>query len=321
MIKLFDSHCHLQDSRILNLSSKLIKEALDTGVAHFAVNGVSEKDWHLVKEMNDSYPCVIPNFGLHPWFIRERTPAWLATLKEYLASTPAAAVGEIGLDKGSVGKQIDFTDQAEVFRQQLQLAKELKRPASVHCVRAFGDLLDILKSTGPFPAGLVLHSYLGSAEMVPELSELGAYFSFSGFLMSMKESKARKMVKSVPRERILLETDAPDARPTLSNQDSLFLVERDISERKQLTDKNGDDGSDEKGNTTSQPERTLNHPANIHHVLAYVAHLLEVEEKELAAISYQNAVRLFSYEGSKLMRDGDGDGDGDGSSGKNETEK
>ncbi|XP_073058669.1 uncharacterized protein [Primulina eburnea] len=306
MIKLFDSHCHLQDSRILNLSSKLIKEALDHGVVHFAVNGVSEEDWHLVKEMNDSYPCVIPNFGLHPWFIRERTPSWLATLKEYLATTPSAAVGEIGLDKGSVGKQIDFTDQTEVFRQQLQLAKELKRPASVHCVRAFGDLLDILKSTGPFPAGLVLHSYLGSSEMVPEFSELGAYFSFSGFIMTMKESKARKMVKSIPRERILLETDAPDARPTLSNQDSLFLVESDVSEKKQLTDENGDDGSDEKRNISSQPERTLNHPANIHHVLAYVAHLLEVEEKDLAEISYQNAVRLFSYEGSKLMHDGNG---------------
>lgn len=313
MIKLFDSHCHLQDSRVLNLSSKLIKEALDTGVVHFAVNGVSEKDWHLVKEMNDSYPCVIPNFGLHPWFIRERTPSWLATLKEYLATTPSAAVGEIGLDKGSVGKQIDFSDQAEIFRQQLQLAKELKRPASVHCVHAFGDLLDILKSTGPFPAGLVLHSYLGSAEMVPELSELGAYFSFSGFLMSMKESKARKMVKSIPRERILLETDAPDARPTVCNQDSLFLVERDVTEKKQLTDENGGDGSDEKRNTSSQPERTLNHPANIHHILAYVANLLEVEEKELAEISYQNAVRLFSYEGSKLMHDG--------SSSNNEAEK
>ncbi|KZV44495.1 hypothetical protein F511_38148 [Dorcoceras hygrometricum] len=306
MIKLFDSHCHLQDSRILNSSSKLIKEALDTGVVHFAVNGVSEKDWHLVKEMNDSYPCVIPNFGLHPWFIRERTPTWLATLKEYLATTPSAAVGEIGLDKGSIGKQIDFADQADVFRQQLQLAQELKRPASVHCVRAFGDLLHILKSTGPFPAGLVLHSYLGSAEMVPELSELGAYFSFSGFIMSMKESKARKMLKSIPHEKILLETDAPDARPSLSNQDLLYMVERDDSEKEQLTDEDGDDGSKEKSDTSSHPERTLNHPANIHHVLAYVAHLLEVDEKELAALSYQNSERLFSYEGSKLIHDGIG---------------
>ncbi|KAK4491680.1 hypothetical protein RD792_002446 [Penstemon davidsonii] len=285
MIKLFDSHCHLQDTRIYSLAPKLIQKALDTGVVHFAVNGVSEKDWHLVKEMSDSHSSIIPNFGLHPWFITERTPNWLNNLKEFLAANPSAAVGEIGIDKGSIGKRIDFSDQVEVFRLQLQLAKELKRPASVHCVRAFGDLLEILKSVGPFPAGIVLHSYLGSAEMVPEFSKLGAYFSFSGFLMSMKESKAKKMLKSVPIERILLETDAPDARPKSVDPKSLFLINE----------------SDDVEDGMSLPEESLNHPANIHHVLAYVAHLLENEEEELARISYQNAVRLFSYEGSKLL--------------------
>ncbi|KAI3456325.1 hypothetical protein Pfo_012988 [Paulownia fortunei] len=312
MIKLFDSHCHLQDSRILNVAPKLIKEALDTGVIHFAVNGVSEKDWHLVKEMSDSYPSVVPNFGLHPWFISERTPDWLNTLKEFLAATPSAAVGEIGLDKGSIGKQMDFTDQVEIFRQQLHLAKELKKPASVHCVRAFGDLLEILKSMGPFPSGVVLHSYLGSAEMVPELSKLGAYFSFSGFLMSMKESKAKKMLKSIPPERILLETDAPDAPPKSVNPDSLFLIEREVSNLKELTgDESNSSSNDTKAfNNRSRdeeeasplPEENINHPANIHHVLAYVAHLLEMEEKELAELSYKNAVRIFSYEGSKLVQ-------------------
>ncbi|KAG6419079.1 hypothetical protein SASPL_121288 [Salvia splendens] len=292
MIRLFDAHCHLQDSRVLNVAPKLIKEALDTGVLHFAVNGVSEEDWHLVKEMSDTHPSVVPNFGLHPWFITDRTPDWLKTLKDFLASTPSAAVGEIGLDKGSTGKKIDFTDQVEVFRQQLQLAKELNKPASIHCVRAFGDLLEILKSEGPFPAGLVLHSFLGSAEMVPELAKLGAYFSFSGFLMSMKESKAKKMLKSVPPERILLETDAPDARPSSVDPDSLFVIKREV-----LNPKEASGGED-----TSIVEENLNHPANIHHILAYVAHMLEMEEKELAQLSYENAKRLFSYKGSKLVQ-------------------
>lgn len=300
MIRLFDSHCHLQDSRVLNVAPKLIKEALETGVVHFAVNGVSEKDWHLVKEMGDTYPSVVPNFGLHPWFISERTPNWLKTLKDFLAATPSAAVGEIGIDKGSTGKKIDFTDQVEVFRQQLRLAKELNKPASIHCVRAFGDLLEILKSVGPFPAGLVLHSFLGSAEMVPELSKLGAYFSFSGFLMSMKESKAKKMLKSVPPERILLETDAPDALPNSVNPDSLFVIKRLVSNpNDESTSK---DKSQDEGKASPVPEESINHPANIHHVLAYVSHLLEMEEKEVAELSYENAVRLFSFKGSKLVQ-------------------
>ncbi|KAL2495107.1 TatD related DNase [Forsythia ovata] len=313
MIKLFDSHCHLQDPRIFNVAPKLIREAIDTGVIHFAVNGVSEKDWHLVKEMSDSYPCVVPNFGLHPWFISDRTGNWLNTLKKFLEATPSAAVGEIGLDKGSIGRQIDFTAQVEIFREQLQLAKKLKRPASVHCVRAFGDLLEIMKSTGPFPAGVVLHSYMGSAEMVPELSRLGAYFSFSGFLMSMKERKAKKMLKSIPPEKILLETDAPDALPKASKSDSLILIERKVSVAEELLDcgenspSNNDNAADntchDESGASELPEVNLNHPANIHHVLAYTANLLEMSKEQLADVTYRNAVRLFSYEGSKLLQE------------------
>lgn len=301
MTKLFDAHCHLQDARVLKLSPKLIKETIDTGVVHFAVNGVSEKDWHLVKEMGADYPSVVPNFGLHPWYITERTPNWLNTLKEFLLSTPSAAVGEIGLDKGSTGKQIDFSDQVEVFRLQLQLAQELKKPVSVHCVQAFGELLEILKSEGPFPSGVIMHSYLGSAEMVPELAKLGAYFSFSGFLMSLKQSKAKKMLKSIPYDRILLETDAPDAQPKLDDSGSLYAIGGENCKWDEpRMDEN--DNATSSGDASGQPHGKLNHPANIHHVHAYVARLLEMEEKEVAELSYQNAVRLFSYEGSKLMQ-------------------
>lgn len=308
MMKLFDSHCHLQDPSLFNMAPQVIRTALSKGVTHFAVNGVSEKDWCLVKEMSDKYPSVIPNFGLHPWSVADRTPNWMNALKEFFEATPAAAVGEIGLDKGSKGRQIDFTDQLEVFRLQVQLAKELKRPASIHCVRAYGDLLDVMKSIGPFPAGVVLHSYLGSAELVPEFAKLGAYFSFSGFLMSLKESKAKKILKSVPHERILLETDAPDALPKLTASDSLLLMEREVSVDGQNADQGESSTStDSSGNVAqeasnkSDPPNDINHPANIHHILSYVASLLEMSDEELAGISYRNAIHLFSYEGSKLL--------------------
>jgi len=68
-------------------------------------------------------------------------------------------VGETGLDKGSLGRKIHFNDQVKVFQNQLKLTKELKNPASIHCVRAFDDLLQILKQTGPFPPHVILHSY------------------------------------------------------------------------------------------------------------------------------------------------------------------
>ncbi|XP_042513999.1 uncharacterized metal-dependent hydrolase YabD isoform X2 [Macadamia integrifolia] len=307
-MKLFDSHCHLQDPRIYHLAPQLIRTALDSGVLHFAVNGVSE-DWSVVKQMEEQYQCIVPCFGLHPWYVADRSPNWLNSLRNFFDTTPWAAVGEIGLDKGSHGKEISFIDQVQVFRQQLELAKGLQRPVSVHCVRAFGDLLEILQSAGPFPAGVILHSYLGSAEMVPEFAKLGAYFSFSGFLMSMKPQKAKKMLKLVPTDRILLETDAPDALPK-SNLDSLFWVHSDGSGPLELLGgRNSASGVGDPSHglphasrdASALPKETLNHPANIHSVLSYVASLLEMQEEDLAEISYRNAVGLFSYAGSKVL--------------------
>ncbi|KAG2708745.1 hypothetical protein I3760_05G207600 [Carya illinoinensis] len=309
MMKLFDAHCHLQDPRILSRAPQLIATALDAGVVRFAVNGVSEKDWHLVKQMGEKYTSVIPCFGLHPWYVAERTPNWFDTLKECLESTPSAAVGEIGLDKGSRGREIDFSDQIDIFRQQLELARELKKPASVHCVRAFGDLLQIMKSIGSFPAGVILHSYLGSAEMVPEFAKLGAYFSFSGYLMSLEARKAKKMLRAVPSERILLESDAPDAFPK-SELDSLFMVDGDPSIPEELQGQGGklssNDGSSSNfsyavRDVSTLPKDTLNHPANIQNVLDYVASFVDMTKEELAEVSYKNAVLLFSYDGSKVL--------------------
>ncbi|KAF9601015.1 hypothetical protein IFM89_015000 [Coptis chinensis] len=141
------------------------------------------------------------------------------------------------------------------------------------------------RAIGPFPKGAILHSYLGSAEMVPALAKLGAYFSVSGHTMSMKPQKARKMLKSVPAERILLESDAPDALPSW-DLGSLQWVPGDVS-------------------------KTLNQPANIHNqtesvfqVLSYAASLLEMPEAELAEISYRNALRLFSCQDFKVNEEG-----------------
>ncbi|KAK4774105.1 hypothetical protein SAY87_029124 [Trapa incisa] len=281
-MKLFDAHCHLQDPRILARVPQLIELAGNHGIVRFSVNGVHEKDWPLVKQMNEDFPCTVPNFGLHPWYVLDRSPNWFKTLKQLFEVTPTAAVGEIGLDKGSHGKSIDFDDQVLVFTQQLELAKELNRPASVHCVRAFGDLLDIMKRVGPFPCGVVLHSYSGSAEMVPQLAEVGAYFSFSGLNMSMKESKAKRILKAVPLERMLLESDAPDGLPK-SELESLVPLDNNPL---------GHERSSTSDTTETEP---LNHPANVRAVLNYVARLLEMPTEELANQSYQNALQVFSF--------------------------
>lgn len=316
-LELFDAHCHLQDGRIGRVASQLIQTAANVGVRRFVVNGTSEEDWELVKQMGETHSSVIPCFGLHPWFVGKCSSNWLIVLKSFFETVPSAAVGEIGLDKGCPhGKAVDFVTQTQVFKQQLELARQLQRPASVHCVSAFGDLQEILQEMGPFPAGIILHSYAGSAEMVQTLAKFGAYFSFSGFLTSVKSQKAKRILQAVPTDRILLETDAPDALPRV-NPGSLVWVPGDPAVPEELqTQLEGQltldrvsaelsssihEGITKKGDDFSSPKKALNHPANLYSVLQYVSSLLEISEEELAQISCKNTIRLFSYPGSKLF--------------------
>ncbi|KAE8707874.1 putative Ubiquitin carboxyl-terminal hydrolase family protein [Hibiscus syriacus] len=116
---------------------------------------------------------------------------------------------------------------------------------------------------GHFPACVILHSLNGLPEVVAQLTQLGSYFSFSGHLMPLEEDNATEIVKRCLLDRILLETDAPDALPTYP----IYFVPRNY---------------------------TLNQPANVQRVLIYVASLQEMSEEELTDISYNNAVRVFS---------------------------
>ncbi|EFJ32128.1 hypothetical protein SELMODRAFT_169176 [Selaginella moellendorffii] len=285
---LFDAHCHLHDPRVAHCVPQLIQSAADAGVRWFAVNGTSEEDWTTVKTLGESHSSVVPNYGLHPWYVSSRSSDWLSNLKSMLSSDPSAAVGEVGLDMGTRGKQTDESTQIEVLKQQLELAREIHRPVSVHCVRAFGQLQHLLKEMGDFPDGVILHSFLGTAEMVKPFARHGCYFSFSGFLTSMKEQKARKMLAEVPMDRILLETDAPDALPVV-----------DSSMLSWIPDDPAGSPADESLEELAK-SKALNHPANILSVLSWVSQLKGLSKDELSAASFKNAKRVFSYEGSKV---------------------
>jgi TatD DNase family protein len=106
-------------------------------------------------------------------------------------------------------KRAPLAEQAEVCEAQLELAARLGRPASVHCLEAFGPLLELLQKTRLPARGFLLHAYSGPAEMVPAFAELGAYFSFNGAFLEARKRKVREAFLAVPPERLLVETDAP----------------------------------------------------------------------------------------------------------------
>src|SRR5262245_4135607 len=206
-LRLYDAHNHLHDERFGSRSGELLTAAAKEGVVKMVVNGSCEEDWPKVLDLARRHSEVIPSFGYHPWYVKERSRDWQKKLVKLLDEVPSA-VGEIGLDRWI--EDYDTPQQEEVFIWQLRLAAERNLPVSIHCLKAWGRLLEILQSEPRPKCGLVLHSFGGPKEMIPALAKLGAYFSFPGYFAQERKLKQREAFRAVPADRLLIETDAPD---------------------------------------------------------------------------------------------------------------
>lgn len=262
-LRLIDAHVHLQDAALTADLPAVMERARRAGVTRFVCNATSEKDWGRVMGLAQEYEGVLPCFGLHPWFVGERTGGWLDALERALDATPSA-VGEIGLDRWIEPR--DERVQEEVFRGQLDVARKRRLPVMVHCLRAWGWLMDVLRSEPPLPAGMLIHAYGGPAELVPALADMGAYFSFAANVFEAKRAKAREAMAAVPLERLLIETDAPWMLPPEEYRGHVVK---------------GADGA------------VHNEPGNLAGVLRGVTRVLNQGEEELAQALERNARRLF----------------------------
>lgn len=205
---MIDAHNHLQDPRFSGRQGELIQTMKSVGITACIVNGTSEEDWPEVARLATEFPDFVrPSFGLHPWKIARASGDWFEKLRSHLLTHPQASIGECGLDRWMENPQVEA--QQKAFRQQLTLALELQRPLTIHCLKAWGVLLEELKNAPALPRFL-LHSFSGSWESAQELLKLGAYFSFSGHFLHPRKEKVRAVFKKLPPERILIETDAPD---------------------------------------------------------------------------------------------------------------
>jgi TatD DNase family protein len=253
-MRLFDAHCHLQDGRFAGRLPDLLDQAGQAGVERWACCGTSEADWPAVLRVARARPGVVPGFGIHPWHVGGRSAAWARTLERFLRLLPSG-VGEIGLDRRIEPR--DEAIQEEVFLAQLELARRLRRPAVIHCLRAWGRLRELLDRFGDLPAGMMLHAFGGSREMIGPLAARGAYFSFCAAAFYPRGRAMRDALLAVPLERLLLETDAPDFPP--------------------------------------EPEgRAVNEPRNLALLLDRAAALRGLDRESLAATAWENACRLFA---------------------------
>ncbi len=207
-----DSHCHLHDDRIQDQIPPILARAQGAGVQYMVTCATMETNFHKTAELALSYPSVLPCFGIHPWFLESLSKEWQQTLEDFLTNH-RSGIGETGLD--FMDKSADRDLQLQVFLYHLKLATELERPINIHIRKAWDTFLQVLKKNGPLKTPGLVHSYSGSADMIPLLERYNLYISFSGSVTRPGAKKVIKALKSVSPLRLILETDTPDIYPTL----------------------------------------------------------------------------------------------------------
>ncbi len=260
---LVDSHVHLQEEVLEGHLDEVLTRARAAGVTCMVCNGTHEGDWPQVRQLAEAHRDIVPFFGLHPWFVSERSAHWQEKLAAHLAAIPSG-IGEIGLDRWL--RERDEKAQEQVFLRQLELARELQRPVVIHCLRAWGWLMRLLEPAGPPPSGMLIHAYGGAAELVEPLVRMGAYFSFAGNALKKGSRRAHAALSAVPADRLLVETDAPAMLPP----------------------------QDFRPHAVSGEEGALyNEPANLPAIVSGLSQMLQTTPEALAKHTAQNARRFL----------------------------
>lgn len=204
-----DTHCHLDLPALKERLVDLLPAAAGVGVERYLVPGVDPEGWDSILAIASSYPGIFAAPGIHPLWADRSSKEALLRLEALCRSV--AAIGEIGLDYSSDRVPRDI--QQTVFRDQLRIAVKHDLPVSIHCRKAFQDLLRIMRWEGAARVGGVMHAFSGSLEIARECIALGLYISIGGTVTYANAVKPVRLVRELPLERLVLETDAPDMAP------------------------------------------------------------------------------------------------------------
>ena len=203
---IFDTHAHYDDERFDEIRDELFKAMHKNGVCGIVSCGCDETSSKKALKMAEQNDFVYAAVGVHPGNIDSGTT--VEQIKSLATHPKCVAIGEIGLDYYWVDD--NKREQIEIFEKQILPAKELDLPIIVHDRDAHGDTLEILKKYKPKG---VVHCYSGSVEMAQEIIKIGMYIGVGGVITFKNAKKLPDVVKIIPDELLLVETDCPYLAP------------------------------------------------------------------------------------------------------------
>lgn len=209
--RIIDSHAHYDDDAFNEDRDEVLNQISENGVVQVLNCAASYGSLKTTDKLTKDYEFIVGALGIHPENADEMKEDTIEEIKNYINNNDKiVAIGEIGLDyywKENPPKEI----QQEVFKKQMNLAKELDFPVIIHDRDAHQDTLEILKEF-PTVRGVV-HCFSGSVEFAKECIKLGYYIGFTGVVTFKNAKKLVEVAKEIPLEKILVETDCPYMAP------------------------------------------------------------------------------------------------------------
>lgn len=209
MKNIFDTHAHYDDEAFHEDRFELLQSIHEQNVELILTCGCNIPSSVAACELAEKFPFIYFAAGFHPEEEKESTAEDLEKIAELLRHEKCVAVGEIGLDyywEDCCPRAL----QKERFCQQIEMAKTFNLPVIVHDREAHGDTLDILRHYQPKG---VVHCFSGSVEMAREIVKLGMYIGMGGVATFKNARRAVEVLRDIPADRLLLETDAPYLAP------------------------------------------------------------------------------------------------------------
>ncbi|MGD2112649.1 MAG: TatD family hydrolase [Gammaproteobacteria bacterium] len=205
-MEIIDTHCHLDVAAFDPDRQAVLDRARAGGVVGIIVPGIAASGWDAVETLCATAEDLYPAFGLHPVCLERHADADLERLESRLADRRPVAVGEIGLD--FFIEDPDRSRQQFLFEAQLVAARDAGLPVILHVRKAHDQVLATLKRIRV--RGGTAHAFNGSLQQARQYIDLGFKLGFGGMLTYTRSTKLRALARNLPREAIVLETDAPD---------------------------------------------------------------------------------------------------------------
>ena len=257
-MRLFDSHCHVDERQFDADRAEVHRRMAERGVARFAVLGSDLETSRHAIDYAAAHPGAVAAIGFHPEYADRCDEASLATLAAWAGEAPVRAIGEIGLDYYWPDNP-DREVQKRACVAQLALAKSLNLPVAFHVRDAHADMEALLKANRSLLTGGIMHCFSGSWETAKECLDMGFYLGFGGALTFKNAKKNVEVAAKAPLDRLVVETDCPYMAPVP------FRGKR------------------------NDPTKTL-------YVVQKLAELRAMAPEDLAPILFENGQRLFSIQ-------------------------